>query len=134
MFEMVLNMPLNEPGKKGTTIFQAGNYAYHMLIFFTDSRLDMLISVMLIKKHVQVFSQCRKMALPYNLAENSNSEFYNFEIKLSKKNFFLLFFCLQTRLQLNRITNRKAIKSSFSRFLLLLCSPECQNSECIYEP
>ena len=36
--------------KKGTTIFQVGKYAQHMLIFFTDFRLDMLISVMLIKK------------------------------------------------------------------------------------
>ena len=36
--------------KKGTTIFQDGKYAYHMLTFVADSRLDMLISVMLIKK------------------------------------------------------------------------------------
>ena len=36
--------------KKGTTIFQVGKYAQHMFIFFTDFRLDMLISVMLIKK------------------------------------------------------------------------------------
>ena len=36
--------------KKATTIFQAGNYAQHTLIFFTDFRLDMLISAMLIKK------------------------------------------------------------------------------------
>ena len=39
-------------GKKGTIVFQAGKYAGHMLIFFTDSRLDMLISVMLIKKNM----------------------------------------------------------------------------------
>ena len=38
--------------KKGTTIFQAGKYAYHMLIFFTDSWLDMLINVMLVKKNM----------------------------------------------------------------------------------
>ena len=40
-----------ETGKtKGTIVFQTGKYALHMLIFFTDSRLDMVISVMLIKK------------------------------------------------------------------------------------
>ena len=38
--------------KKRTTIFQAGKYVYHMLNFFADSRLDMLISVMLIKKNL----------------------------------------------------------------------------------
>ena len=41
-----------ETGKKNeTTIFQAGKCAYHTFIFFTHSRLDILISViMLIKK------------------------------------------------------------------------------------
>ena len=41
-----------ETGKKETTIFLAGKYAYHMVIFLTHSRLNMVIGVMLIKKHV----------------------------------------------------------------------------------
>ena len=52
MFYRVLNTPLNNfeiGNKKSTTIFQAGKYTQHMLIFFTDSRLDMLMSVMVIK-------------------------------------------------------------------------------------
>ena len=41
--------------KKGTTSFQAGEYAQHMLIFFTDSQLDMLIGAMFIKNKTCLF-------------------------------------------------------------------------------
>ena len=51
MFDIVLNMPLNGfETEKEAAIIQAGNYAQHVLIFFTNSKLDMLISVMFMKK------------------------------------------------------------------------------------
>ena len=38
--------------KKGATSLKAGKFAKHMLISTTDSRLDVLVSVMLIKKNI----------------------------------------------------------------------------------
>ena len=71
--------------KKGTTIFQAGKYAWHMLTFFTDSRLDMLISVMLIKK---TYYFCNKISiidvqLGY-IQTSKNIEIFNVKLRWSK--------------------------------------------------
>ena len=52
MFDRVLNTPLNKVWKKEGNNFPGWKVCLAYAYFFTDSRLGMLISVMLIKKHV----------------------------------------------------------------------------------
>ena len=57
MFDRILNSPLNEiwDRKKGVkNYFPGWNVCLAYAYFFTHSRLDMLINIMLIKKHVMM--------------------------------------------------------------------------------
>ena len=74
---MLLNMPLNEicNRKKSNNYFPGWKICLAYAYFFTDSRLDMLISIMLMKKkHVllDTFGEC--YCLKYS--EDKLSEIY----------------------------------------------------------
>ena len=100
MFVMVLNMSLNEVWnrKKKEQLFSRLETMLSIcLFFFTDSRLDMVISVMLIKKHV--------WSKELNKSENTQWIYFDYDLVLVNTedrvaSFLLVSYCMEWNFKL----------------------------------